>query len=46
MIYVPVTCLGSAMPCSDFLAWLSTAKLKISISDFDAVKSKFGLLLE
>ena len=29
-----------------FLAWLSSATLKIHISDFDAVKSKFGLLIK
>ena len=35
-----------AMPHSDFLAWLSSAILKNFILDFDAVKSKFGLLIE
>ena len=41
---------GWAMPHSDFLAWLSSATLKNFYlrcfnSDFDAVKSIFGLLL-
>ena len=33
------------MPHSEILAWLSSATLKNFISDFDAVKSKFGLLI-
>ena len=44
----PTRCLelGWAVPHSDFFAWLSSATLRCFKSDFDALKSKFSLLIE